>query len=178
MAIKIYQRMFKNLTSVCAMILALSNICTQDEIESELHKNLDLRTLTIITPPPCDPNIDFLYIVHTAPSHFELRNTLRSSWASSRNTNTQMRRVFLIGRSNETIEKLILEEHNAFDDIFMYDKVDAYRNMTIKVMPIFGSLINEKIWDLNIVFQMSKLNVSFRFSMYCYTNGHWNIVQT
>ena len=129
--------MFKNLISACAIILALSNLCTQDEIESELHKNLNLRALTIITPPPCDPNIDFLYIVHTAPIHFELRNTLRSSWASSKNTNTQMRRVFLIGRSNETLEKLIFEEHKAFDDIFMYDKVDAYRNMTIKVIPIY-----------------------------------------
>ena len=137
--------MFKNLTSACAIILAISNLCTQDEIESELHKNLNLKTLTIITPPSCDPNIDYLYIVHTAPSHFELRNTLRSSWASSKNTDTQMRRVFLIGRSNDTVEKMILEEHNAFDDIFMYDKVDAYRNMTIKVIPIFISLINEKL---------------------------------
>ena len=170
--------MFKNLISACAIILALSNLCTQDEIESELHKNLNLRTLTIITPPPCDPNIDFLFIVHTAPTHFELRNTLRRSWASSKNTDTQMRRVFLIGRSNETVEKLILEEHDAFDDIFMYDKVDAYRNMTIKVIPIFISLINEKILDVDIAFQPSKSNEFFRFSMSCYTNGHWNIVQT
>ena len=169
--------MFKKLTSACAIILALSNLCTQDEIESELHKNLNLTTLTIITPPPCDPDIDFLFIVHTAPTHFELRNTLRSSWASSKNTHTQMRRVFLIGRSNETVEKLILEEHDAFDDIFMYDKVDAYRNMTIKVMAIFVSLINGKL-HLDIVFQTSKLNEFFRFSMSCYTNGHWNIVQT
>ena len=131
--------MFKNLTSACAIILAISNLCTQDEIESELHKNLNLRTLTIITPPPCDLNIDFLFIVHTAPTHFELRNTLRRSWASSKNTDTQMRRVFLIGRSNETLEESILEEHKAFDDIFMYDKVDAYRNMTIKVIPIYSS---------------------------------------
>ena len=148
--------MFKNLASICAMILALSNICTQDEIESELHKNLNLRTLTIITPPPCDPNIDFLFIVHTAPSHFELRNTLRSSWASSKNTDTQMRRVFLIGRSNETLEESILEEHKAFDDIFMYDKVDAYRNMTIKVIPIYSihlSMSQEEYRSLILCFK-------------------------
>ena len=84
----------------------------------------------------CDSNIEFLYIIHSAPNHIGLRNALRSSWASTTIKNDlfqKVRRVFLIGRSNKTTEELNKKEHKKYGDIFMYDRVDAYRNMTIKV---------------------------------------------
>ena len=118
------------------IILTVLKFSCQEDDNNELHKNLDLNSLTIFSPPPCDLNIDFLYIIHTAPNHFDLRNALRDSWASTMIKNDQfqkVRRVFLIGRSNETNEDLNKKEHRKHGDIFMYDKVDAYRNMTIKV---------------------------------------------
>ena len=117
------------------LLWAVSNGSTvPDKEHSDLHKNLNLKPLTIISPPPCDPEleVEFLYVIHTAPDHSELRNTLRRSWATSNPVNNN-RRVFLIGRSNATLEKTIINEHKSYGDIFMYDKVDAYRNMTIKV---------------------------------------------
>ena len=117
------------------LLWAVSNGSTgRDKEHLDLHKNLNLSPLTIISPPPCDPEleVEFLYAIHTAPDHLELRNTLRSSWATSNSINNT-RRVFLIGRSNTTLEETIIDEHKSYGDIFMYDKVDAYRNMTIKV---------------------------------------------
>ena len=114
----------------------LSKVSFQEIQEEELHKNLDLKSLTIFSPSPCNSDIEFLYIIHSAPNHIGLRNALRSSWASTTIKNDlfqKVRRVFLIGRSNETIEELNKKEHNKNEDILLYDRVDAYRNMTIKV---------------------------------------------
>ena len=101
----------------------------------ELHKDFSVNSLKILSPDACDPNlaVEFLYMIHTAPTHSALRNTLRNSWAKEISNKKKTRRVFLIGRSNSTIEASIKEEHIMYGDIFMYNKVDAYRNMTIKV---------------------------------------------
>ena len=115
------------------LLTILANQSSSDNLE--LHKGLSVKSLTILSPDACDPNleVDFLYMIHTAPTHFALRNTLRNSWATELSNPKKSRRVFLIGRSNATVEESIMEEHNMFGDIFMYDKIDAYRNMTIKV---------------------------------------------
>jgi hypothetical protein len=120
----------------CTLLMTLANGSGHEKYNSKLHKGLNLKTLTILSPPPCHPEamVDFLYIIHTAPTHSELRNTLRNSWAAESDNGIKTRRVFLIGRSNTTLEESIKEEHQTFGDIFMYDQVDAYRNMTIKVI--------------------------------------------
>ena len=118
-----------------AVVLTTLNGSNTNSYDPKLHVNLNLKSLTIISPVPCDTNspIDILYAVHTAPSHFELRNSLRQGWASSDIHPNKTRRIFLIGRSNTALEKSIVIESQTFHDIFMYDLVDAYRNMTIKV---------------------------------------------
>ena len=120
---------------ILSVVLVPLTVSTQDENDSALHRNMNLKDLTIISPIPCTTSlkIDFLYIIHTAPGHSELRNALRNGWASSEIEPGKTRRVFLIGRSNSTYEESIIKEHELFGDIFMYNKVDAYRNMTIKV---------------------------------------------
>ena len=118
------------------VILTVLKITHQDDAINALHKNLELKSLTILTPVPCDSKIEFLYIIHTAPSHFNLRNTLRNTWASTTAKPDQIdktRRVFVIGKSNDTIEDSNKKEYEINGDIFMYDMVDSYRNMTIKV---------------------------------------------
>ena len=116
--------------------MTLANGSGNEKYNSKLHVGLSLNDLTIFSPPPSHPDamIDFLYIIHTAPNHSELRNTLRNSWAAESDNGIKSRRVFLIGRSNTTLEESIKEEQQTFGDIFMYDQVDAYRNMTIKVI--------------------------------------------
>ena len=117
------------------IVAAVLNESNTNRYDPKLHVNLNLNLLTVVSPVPCDPSseIDLLYVVHTAPSHFELRNSLRQGWASSDIHPNKTRRIFLIGRSNTTLEKSIVIESQTYHDIFMYDLVDAYRNMTIKV---------------------------------------------
>ena len=67
-----------------------------------------------------------------APQNFDLRDMLRNTWASNI-SNNKTRRVFLVGRSELSMEQLVLNESKTFDDIFLYNMVDAYHNMTIKV---------------------------------------------
>ena len=156
-------------------ILTVLKITHQDDAINALHKNLELKSLTILTPPPCDPKIEFLYIIHTAPSHFNLRNTLRNTWASTTAKPDQInktRRVFVIGKSNDTIEDSNKKEYDLHGDIFMYNMVESYRNMTIKV--IFH-LINSFICSIP-AFCITRINLSksiifFLFSISCYTNG-------
>ena len=129
------------------VILTVLKITHQDDAINALHKNLELKSLTILTPVPCDIKIEFLYIIHTAPSHFNLRNTLRNTWASTTAKPDQIdktRRVFVIGKSNDTIEDSNKKEYEINGDIFMYDMVDSYRNMTIKVTFYFINV------DINI----------------------------
>ena len=118
-----------------AIFFALANGLYPEKYDPKLHVDLNLNSLLLISPPPCNfhSEINFLYLVNTAPSHVELRNTLRKTWASSKVQPNKTRRIFFIGRSNTTVEESILKESEFFADIVLYDKVDTYRNMTIKV---------------------------------------------
>ena len=116
-------------------MLALCNSLKIQEYNPHQHKGLDLTEVTILSPPSCSLNssIDMLYIVHTAPDHNEKRNILRMSWTSSRISSNKTRTIFVIGKSNDALEATIKQEYNEFNDIFMYNLDDTYRNMTIKV---------------------------------------------
>ena len=100
-----------------------------------LHKGLNLMDVSILSPPSCSQtsNVDMLYMVHTAPDHGEQRSILRMCWTSNRIGFNNTRTIFVIGKSNNALTAMIKREHHQFNDIFMYDLVDTYRNMTIKV---------------------------------------------
>ena len=135
--------MISSLIIQTAILLSMTTRTTCGNYDQNLHVGLNLNSLTLLSPSACEfeSEIDYLYGVHTAPSHFELRNTLRNSWASSEIYPNKTRRVFLIGQSNTTLEKAIIKESKTFGDIFMYNQVDAYRNMTIKVCYFIKRLV-------------------------------------
>ena len=117
------------------ILLVLCYSSKTQEYNPHLHKGLNLGDVTILSPPSCNQNsnVDMLYIIHTAPSHSEQRGILRMSWTSNRIGYNKTRTIFVIGKSNNVLEAMITQEHHEFNDIFMYDLVDTYRNMTIKV---------------------------------------------
>ena len=120
---------------IILVLLVLCNSSNVQEYNPHQHKGLDLSEVTILSPPPCRLNssIDMLYIIHTSPDHSEERNILRMSWTSNRISSNKTRTIFVIGKSNDALEATIKEEYNEFNDIFMYNLDDTYRNMTIKV---------------------------------------------
>ena len=119
-------------------IIILVLICDARKIQEynpDLHKNLHLKDVTILTPPSCrrDTPIDMLYMVHTAPDHFEQRMALRNSWTSNHTGFNKSRTIFFIGKSNSSLEENVMHEYSQFEDIFLYNLIDTYRNMSIKV---------------------------------------------
>lgn len=75
-----------------------------------------------------------LLLIPSAPQEFHTRNVLRRTWANeSLVIGVHIIRLFLLGRSNSSIEKVI-EESNQFHDIIMQDFVDSYYNLTIKTL--------------------------------------------
>ena len=117
------------------ILLVLCNLLEMQEYNQHQHKGLDLTEVTILSPSPCRLNsrIDMLYIVHTSPDHSEKRSILRMSWTSNRIGICNTRTIFVIGKSNNALTSMIKQEYHEFNDIFMYNLVDTYRNMTIKV---------------------------------------------
>ena len=119
-------------------ILLLLVLCYPSKMQQynpHLHKGLNLMDVSILSPPSCSQtsNVDMLYMVHTAPDHGEQRSILRKSWTSNRIGFNNTRTIFVIGKSNNALTAMIEQEHHEFNDIFMYNRVDTYRNMTIKV---------------------------------------------
>ncbi len=87
---------------------------------------LDLKDVKYtLQPEVCNPDSDFVIVVHSAPDHFELRNAVRETWASGAKT------VFVLGENAE-FNNNILNEHKKHGDILQATFQDAYRNMTYK----------------------------------------------
>lgn len=70
-----------------------------------------------------------LVLVHSAPGNFLKRQTIRSTWGSSRNG---MRLIFLLGKAPEEEEAQLTIEQRVHGDVVQGNFRDAYRNMTYK----------------------------------------------
>lgn len=113
---------------------------------SDLHRHLSsLKTEVPLNPHPfqyiinptglCAGKDVFLLIyVHSAPSHFKQRMSIRETWGNPKNFPTvTIRIVFLCGAIPERlIQDALLMEADAFGDIIQEDFVDSYRNLTYK----------------------------------------------
>ena len=117
------------------ILLVLCNSSKMQGYSPHLHKGLILADVTILSPPSCsqNSNVDMLYMVHTAPDNNEQRSILRMSWTSNRIGFNNTRTIFVIGKSNNALTSMIKQEYHEFNDIFMYNLDDTYRNLTIKV---------------------------------------------
>ncbi|XP_055606719.1 beta-1,3-galactosyltransferase 9 [Uranotaenia lowii] len=71
-----------------------------------------------------------LVLVHSAPSNWYKRNTIRDTWGQF---DPRAKLVFLLGAVNSTtLQRRIEEENRQHDDIVQGNFIDAYRNMTYK----------------------------------------------
>ncbi|KAL4223620.1 hypothetical protein ACF0H5_017089 [Mactra antiquata] len=80
-------------------------------------------------------NLSVLVIVHTAPDHFDRRNSMRETWTNETYYRHlgRLRVLFLLGRVNDyNLQLRIEEEFKTHKDLLQGDFVDAYRNLTHK----------------------------------------------
>ncbi|XP_053406081.1 beta-1,3-galactosyltransferase 1-like [Mercenaria mercenaria] len=83
-----------------------------------------------------DKTIDILILISTVSDHFEIRQTLRSTWLSFTRKNTaNVRYAFLLGdRSDTVVQTSDIKENAKHKDIVKGNFVDSYRNLTYKTI--------------------------------------------
>lgn len=82
-------------------------------------------------------NISIIYLIHSAPNHFNHRNVIRSTWANNSNYKSLgvTRHVFMLGKvQNSTLMKQIHDEFRRFGDILQGDFVDNYHNLSLNTL--------------------------------------------
>ena len=78
--------------------------------------------------------IDLLIYIHSSPSNFKRRISIRKTWAQ-RTLFKRTRTIFVLGTTNVT--SLIYsnqQESDFYGDIVQSDFVDTYKNLTLKAV--------------------------------------------
>ncbi|KAL7734233.1 hypothetical protein ACLKA6_011901 [Drosophila palustris] len=106
---------------------------------SDASQLIDLHNFAyLMAQPPCEPHIQALILVHTAPRNAEKRALIRQTWGNphmTNNPNSPLRVVFLLGAVNRTEQQLqhsLSLENVRHGDMVQGNFQDAYRNMTYK----------------------------------------------
>ena len=115
---------------------------------------LTLHAPFLLQPPSCGDDLDYLILVHTAPSHRRRRDVMRETFMSrdldtiyrkfntndnnSKTTSIPLAKsniVFLLGQSeNRTLGNMIVEESKAYKAIVLGGFLDSYHNLTLKAI--------------------------------------------
>lgn len=75
--------------------------------------------------------------VRSAPSEFDLRTSIRATWASLCDR-LNIRVVFFVGWSLQPeVNQRLVEELTSQDDLVVLPMIDHYRNLTLKQLLIF-----------------------------------------
>lgn len=81
-------------------------------------------------------NLRLVYLVKSAPEHFDKRIAIRSTWGyENRFSDVEVRTFFLLGeRDSIILQKSIMEESKKFSDLIQGNFSDTYYNNTYKTM--------------------------------------------
>lgn len=118
----------------------------------------------------CDSNdILFIAFVATAPQDFEKRLIIRKTWADKQRFK-QIRVIFPLGISNEVdISELVDAESKENNDIIQENFIDAYHNLTQKIMMSYR-WINEYCPQATYIVRLNDDLVLNTYAMI----GFWN----
>ncbi|CAH1798740.1 unnamed protein product [Owenia fusiformis] len=90
---------------------------------------------TINENQTCKNDVFLLVYVYTAPGNFVRRTAIRSTWGNTTSYNKpdkNVKVIFLLGKTTETLQSKIRAESLQFKDIIQENFVDSYRNLTYK----------------------------------------------
>lgn len=83
-------------------------------------------------------DVFLLLVIKSSPKNYEQREVLRKTWAEERSYKGKViRRVFIIGTDGSGLEeekwnKLVMREHQHYNDILQWDFKDSFFNLTLK----------------------------------------------
>jgi hypothetical protein len=100
--------------------------------------------------PRCKSSVLVLIVVVSAPTNFEQRSIIRSTWAEIKDTDPDItnivingsytthdhlvKTVFLLGQTNEKTQSMIAIESKYYNDLVIGSFVDSYGNLTLKTI--------------------------------------------
>ena len=88
-------------------------------------------SLNLVQEPALCSKTTFLILVHSAPAHRALRQTLRDTWAQNRAGH--VRTVFVVGHPDDSeLTEALEKEGEEKGDLLQGDFYDSYRNLTTK----------------------------------------------
>ncbi|CAG0922838.1 unnamed protein product [Notodromas monacha] len=87
----------------------------------------------------CKDSTKIMILIISAPGNFEKRTNIRTTWGNNSVMNPifpEVQLAFLVGKTNSTEDsKKIFEESIKYEDmIHILDHIDAYKNLTYKVL--------------------------------------------
>lgn len=101
-------------------------------------------------------NLSVLVIVHTAPDHFERRQTIRETWTNNTYYSHlgSVRVLFLLGRvKSRDIQMKMEQEFKEHGDLLQGDFLDAYKNLTHKGVMGY-KWITERCRNTNVILKV------------------------
>lgn len=80
-----------------------------------------------------------LVMIHTSPSNFAKRKTIRETWGTYKD---KVKYLFVVGDvENSTLKRKLIEENQNYSDFTQGSFKDAYRNLTYKHVMLFKYVI-------------------------------------
>ena len=95
---------------------------------SDFKLGRDFDSLSLASPDKCSGSEGLLVLIVSAPGNQENRDVIRNTWGAH---NAKL--VFLIGRS-QIFDSQVSNEAKVYNDVFIYDLVDTYLNLTTKTL--------------------------------------------
>ncbi|XP_065299763.1 beta-1,3-galactosyltransferase 5-like isoform X2 [Dermacentor albipictus] len=84
---------------------------------------------------PTDVQIDYLFMVYSAPQYVEARSVIRRTWATDAKKYAGNRVLFLFGKpSTAKLQSALEFESQQYGDIVQEDFLDTYKNLTLKTV--------------------------------------------
>ncbi|TKR79798.1 hypothetical protein L596_013965 [Steinernema carpocapsae] len=109
---------------------------------------LNRRIDALIEPRTVKPWHQRMVVIRSAPMSAGYRQYVRDSWAPT--LLPEVPTVFVTGHGNDDV---LRKEHEKFGDILQLDFVDSYKNLTLKMMAIYGYILRAKpnIQDIIVI---------------------------
>ncbi|EEC12774.1 galactosyltransferase, putative, partial [Ixodes scapularis] len=101
--------------------------------ESPNMKDYILHPASLCMQKNSSTQLDYLFVIYSAPRNFDRRNAIRETWASEIKEKSNSRTVFLLAKTeNDKVQRAIESESYLHADIIQGTHIDHYRNLTLK----------------------------------------------
>ncbi len=136
-------------------IIVFGNSAEQKKERKYVHSKQDLETTKldpIIDANPCPSTHPVAIFIHVAAQvtgrFYDRRKAVRNTWLNDTKAHNISAYFVLALNKSQTVNDLIREESNRFNDIIQMNFIDDYFNLTLKMISSFVGF-KESVKNLN-----------------------------